>query len=324
MRRRDTLAFMLAVGARPLVAQAQPAGKVYRIGWLSNSSYATTLLWPEFVAGMRERGWIEGQHYTVDHLVSEGDSARFPALAEQAVQRRVDVIVCAGTPPTMAAMKATTTIPILFFYVVDPVAAGFVASLARPGGNVTGLGGLSPQMYVKQLALLKEVAPKATRITMLYNPTLHVASVRADTEAAARSLKVTLRPTALRSQDELEQVLAQVAGDKPDALLIMGQPFLFGQRARLARFAIDQRLPAIIGFEEVAEAGLLMSYGSRVIDDVRRLPHYVDRIFRGTKPADLPVEQATRVYLTLNLKTAKAIGIRIPTAVMQRADRLIE
>ena len=324
MRRRDTLALMLVIGAAPPAAQGQQAGKVYRIGWLSNSSYATSLLWPEFAGGMRERGWIEGQNFTVEHLLSEGRSERLPALAAEAVQRKVDVIVCAGTLPTTAAKNATTTIPILFFYVGDPVGSGFVASLARPGGNITGLGGLSPETYTKQLELLKEAVPRATRIAMLFNPSLHHAAVRADAESAARTLRVALRPVELRSPDGLDEAFAIVARDKPDALLILGQPFLFIHRARLAKLVIDQRLPAIIGFEEVADSGVLMSYGPRIIDDVRRLPHYVDRVLKGTKPAELPVEQATRFYLTINLKTAKAIGVAIPQSMLLRADQLIE
>jgi putative ABC transport system substrate-binding protein len=324
MRRRNTLAVMLAAAAAPLGAHAQQAGKVYRIAWLSNSSYATTLLWQEFVGAMRERGWIEGQNFSVEHFLSEGHSERFPALAAEAVQRNVDVIVCAGTPPTAAAMKATTTIPILFFYVGDPVGSRFVASLARPGSNITGLGGLSPQIYVKQLELLKEAVPKASRVAMLFNPTLHHAAVRADTESAARTLKVTLRSVELRSPEELGDSLATIAREKTDALLIMGQPFLFGERARIAKFAIDQRLAAIISFEEVAKAGILMSYGWRIVDDIRRLPHYVDRIFKGAKPAELPVEQPTRFYLTINLKTAKAIGLAVPPSLLRRADEVIE
>ena len=324
MRRRDTLPFIIALCAGPLSAQGQQAGKVYRIAWLSNSSYATSLLWPEFAGGMRERGWIEGQNFTVEHLVSEGHSGRFPALAAEAVQRKADLIVCAGTPPTTAAKNVTSTIPILFFYVGDPVGSGFVASLARPGGNITGLGGLSPAIYAKQLALLKEVVPKASRVAMLFNPTVHHAAARADIESTARSLKVTLRPVELRSPQELDAAFATVAGEKTDALLIMGQPFLFDARTRLAKFATEQRLPAIIGFEEVAQAGVLMSYGDRVVDAVQRLPHYVDRIFRGAKPAELPVEQATRFYLTINLKTAKAIGLAVPRALLQRADSVIE
>ena len=324
MRRRHTLSFILVLCSAPLAAQGQQSGKVYRLAWLSNSSYATTLLWPEFVAGMRERGWIEGKNFTVEHLTSEGHNERFPALAAEAVQRKVDVIVCAGTPPTTAARNATTTIPILFFYVVDPVASGLVASLARPGANVTGLGGLSPETYAKQLELLMEVGPRASRIAMLFNPAMHHAAVRADAESAARSLRVTLRPVELRSPEELDEVFARVARDNVDALLILGQPFLFAQRARLAMFAIDRRLPAIIGLEEVADAGVLMSFGPRIIDDIRRLPHYVDRLLKGAKPTELPVEQPTRFYLTINLKTAKAIGVTVPPALLRRADQVIE
>jgi putative tryptophan/tyrosine transport system substrate-binding protein len=324
MRRRDTLPFILAFCTVPISTQGQQAGKVYRIAWLSNSSEATRLLWPEFAVGMRERGWIEGQNFMVEHLVSDGHSERFAALAADAVQRKADLIVCAGTPPTTAARNATTTIPILFFFVGDPVGSGFVASLSRPGGNITGLGGLSPAIYAKQLALLKELVPRASKVAMLFNPAVHHAVARADIESTARNLGVLLRPVELRSPQELDAALATAAGDKTDALLFMGQPLLFDARARLAKFAIEQRLPAIIGFEEVAQAGVLMSYGDRVVDAVRRLPHYVDRILKGAKPADLPVEQATRFYLTINLKTAKAIGLAVPPSLLQRADRVIE
>jgi putative ABC transport system substrate-binding protein len=205
------------------------------------------------------------------------------------------------------------------------VGAGFVASFARPGGNITGLGGLGPGVYAKMLALLKEAVPKANRIAMLTDPTfpLH-AAFAADAESAAQTLKVTLQPVALRSPDELGSAFATIARDKPDALLILGQPFLFGQGARVARMAIEQRLPAMIPFEEVARDGVLMSYGSKVVDDARRLPYYVDRILKGAKPADLPVEQPTRFYLTINLKTARAIGLAVPPSILQRADQVIE
>jgi len=324
-RRRDTLLFAMSLCWAPLRAQGQQAGKVYRIGWLSSVSYAATPLWPEFVGAMRERGWIEGQHFTVEHLLYEGHSERLPALAAEAVQRKVDLIVCAGTPPTTAAKNATTTIPILFFNAGDPVGSGFVASLARPGGNVTGLGGLAPGLYAKQLELLKDVVPKASRIAMLFNPTFHLhTAFVAEGESAARSLKVTLTLVELRSPEEVDSAFATIARDKVDALLILGQPFLFREGARVARMAIEQRLPAMISFEEVAKDGVLMSYGSRLIDDVRRLPHYVDRILKGAKPAELPVEQPTRFYLTLNLKTANAIGVTVPSSLLQRADAVID
>ena len=325
MRRRHALAVILTVCAGPPVAQGQRSGKVYRIAWLSSSSYAVSPMWPMFLGAMRELGWIEGQNFSVDHLLYEGRSERLPALAAEAVQRNVDLIVCAGTPPTTAAKNATTTIPILFFSVGDPVGTGFVSSFARPGGNLTGLGGLASGVYAKMLALLKEAAPRSTRIAMLVNSTFqpHAAFV-ADTESAARGLQVSLVPIELRSPDELGRAFATMASEKVDALLILGQPFLFGQGKRIATMSIEQRLPAMIPFEDVARDGVLMAYGSRVIDDVRRLPFYIDRILKGAKPADLPIEQPTRFYLTLNLNTAKAIGLTLPPSLLQRADQLLD
>ena len=323
MRRRDTLPFILALCAAPPTTQGQQAGKVYRIAWLTSMSMAASQALTEFVRGMRELGWIEGQNFTIENLYYEGRGERLPALAAEAVQRKVDLILCAGTQTTTAAKDATTTIPILFYFVSDPVGSGFVASLARPGGNLTGMGGLGPGIFLKMLELLKEAVPKATRIAMFTNPTLH-AAFGVDAESAARSLKVTLKPIELRSPEELDSAFATIAREKVDALLIPGQPFLFREGARVAKMAIEQRLPAMIPFEEVARDGVLMSYGSRIIDDLRRLPHYVDRILKGAKPAELPVEQPTRFYLTINLKTAKAIGVTVPPSLLQRAAQVIE
>jgi putative tryptophan/tyrosine transport system substrate-binding protein len=325
MRRRNTVAFIVAFCAAPLAALGQQAAKVYRIAWLSGTSVIPSPVWTEFVAGMRQLGWIEGQNFTVENLRYEGRSERLPAIAVEAVQRKFDLIICAGTPPTTAARDATTTIPIVFYYVGDPVGAGFVASLARPGGNVTGMGGLGAGVYAKMFELLKEVVPAATRVAMLTNPTFQShAAFGADAESAARRVKVTLQPVELRSPEELDSAFATIARDKVDALLILGQPFVFGQGARIAKMAIEQRLPAMIPFEEVARDGILMSYGSRVVDDARRLPYYVDRILKGANPANLPVEQPSRFYLTINLKTAKAIGVAVPPSLLQRADQLIE
>lgn len=324
MRRRDTLLAALAFSALPAARGQQPS-KVFRIGWLSSSSLVGTPVWEAFIGGMRERGWVEGQNFIVEHLLYEGRAERLPVLAAELVQRKVDLIICAGTPPTTAAKNASMTIPIVFYFVGDPVGAGFVASLGRPGGNITGLGGLGLGIHAKMLGLLKETVPNASRIAMLVNSNhpLH-AGFRADAESAARILKVTLSPVEMRTPEEIDGAFASVTREKADALLILGQPFLFREGARLARMAIEQRLPAMIPFEEVAEAGVLMSYGSRLIDDLRRLPHYVDRILKGAKPADLPVEQATRFYLTINLKTAKAIRLTIPQAVLLRADEVIQ
>ena len=313
---------LLAAG---LAGRAQTPGKLFRIGWLSSGPWAATPLLEAFNQGMRELGWIEGRHYTVENLYTEGRDERLPALAAELVQRKVDLLVGSGSPPTTALKNATSTIPILFFYVGDPVGSGFVAGLARPGGNVTGLGGLGPGMHTKQLELLREVVPKASRIAMLHNPafSLH-ALYRAEVEPAARSLGVTLRPIELRSPDDIDPAFATLAREPVDALLIFGQPFLFAQGARVAKLALEQRLPAIIGFQEVARDGILMSYGAKLIDDIRRLPYFADRILKGAKPADLPVEQPSRFYLTVNQKTAKALGLTIPQSVLLRADEVIE
>jgi putative tryptophan/tyrosine transport system substrate-binding protein len=304
---------------------AQAPGKVYRIGWLSSGPYAGTPLRDAFNQGMRELGWVEGRHYMIDNLYTEGRNERLPALAAELVQRKVDLLVGAGSPPTTALKNATATIPILFFYAGDPVGSGFVESLARPGGNVTGLGGLGPGMHTKQLELLREVVPKASRIAMLHNPafSLHALN-RAEVEPAARSLGITLRPIELRSPDDIDPAFATLAREPVDALQIFGQPFLFAQGARVAKLAIEQRLPAIIPFQEVARDGILMSYGSKLIDDIRRLPYFVDRILKGAKPAELPVEQPSRFYLTVNQETAKALGLTIPQSVLLRADEVIQ
>jgi len=326
----DRRTFISALGGAwgliaPLRAPAQQPAKVFRIGWLSSTWVTKTPLWEVFIAGMRELGWIEGQNFTVENLVSEGDSERFPALAAALVQRKVDLIVTAGTPPTTAAKNATATIPIVFWSVGDPVGSGFVASLARPGGNITGLGGLGPGVQGKQLELLKETVSKATRIAMMVNSAFPLHTIlRAEVERVARSLGVTLIPVEVRVPEDIDGAFATIAREKVDALLILGQPFMYGIRDKVARLALEQRLPAINPFGELAQAGLLMAYASRWVDDVRRLPYYIDRILKGAKPGDLPVEQPTRIYLTVNLKTAKAIGLTIPQSILLRADEVIQ
>ncbi len=324
MRRRDTLAFILAFCATPRTGRGQQA-KAYRVAWLSGTAIAAGDVWTEFVAGMRELGWIEGQNFIVENLRYEGRSERLSAVAAEAVQRSFDLIICAGTPPAVAARDATTTIPIVFYFVGDPMGAGLVASLARPGGNITGLGGLGPGVYGKMLELLIDAVPTANRIAMLANSSFSLhAGFGADAEAAARKMKLTLKSVELRSPEDIDSAFATIARDKADAVLILGQPFLFGQGARVARMAIEQRLPAMIPFEQVVHDGILMSYGTKVLDDIRRLPYYLDRILKGGSPATLPVEQPSRFYLTINLKTAKAIGVTVPTSLLQRADLLIK
>ena len=325
--RRHLLLLIGAALATARSARAQSPDKVYRIGWLTASPLSTApQLIGAFGAGMRELGWIEGRHYTVENLYSEGRNERLPELAAELVRRRVDMIVCAGSATTAAAKAATTTIPILFLYVGDPVGAKLVTSLAHPEGNVTGLGGVGTGLATKQLELLKASVPKAKRIGMMLDPTFgpHQLS-RPEAERAARTLGVVLRPIELRKPADIEPVFAALARDPVDALLVLGQAFLFEHSARFAKLAIDQRLPAVIPFAEVARDGLLLAYGWQIIDDVRRLPRFIDRILgKGVQPAELPVEQPTQFRLVVNLKTAKAIGVDIPRSVLLRADEVIE
>jgi putative ABC transport system substrate-binding protein len=282
-------------------------------------------MWAGFSAGMRELGWAEGRDFSMENLHYDGRSEQLPVLAATAVERKFDLILCAGRLPAVAAMRATTTIPVVFFYVDDPVGAGFATTLSRPGGNLTGLGGLWTGISGKMLELLTEAAPAATRVGLLTDSTLaQQAEFEAEAQAVARKIRVTLTPIQLRSPDGLDDTFATIDRDKPDALLIWGQPFLFAQGGRLAKLAVERRLPAIIPFEEVAQAGLLMSYGARLSDEAQRLPYYVDRIMRGTDPGTLPIEQPSRFYLTLNLGTAKALGLTFPASLLQRAHRLIE
>ena len=246
---------MLALALCPasLRAQGQPAQRIYRIGWLS--TIYEEVLWQAFVDGMRERGWIDGKNVTFERLYSEGRNDRLPALAAQLVQSKVDLIVTTGTPPTSAAKDATTTIPIVFFAVGDAVATGLVASLARPGGNLTGASRIGPESAVKQLELLKEMVPKASRIAMFVNDQfpLH-AVVRAKVEPAARSLGVTLISVQVGAPEDFDAAFATVARERIDALLIVGEPMIGAQRERIAQLALDHRIPAVSPFELATEA----------------------------------------------------------------------
>lgn len=320
--RRDVLCLVLALLPCRLAAQVPPAGKVYRIGWLGTAH--TDSLWEAFVEGLRERGWIEGKNLVFERLYSEGRNDRLAALAAQLVNENMDLIVTTGTPPSVAAKDATTTIPIVFYAVGDPVGSGLVASLARPGRNLTGMGGLGVGSSVKQLELLKEVVPKASRIAMFVNDTfpLH-AVVRAEVEPAARRLGVTLIPVQVRVPEDIDIAFATIGREKIDALLIIGEPLIGAQRVRIAKLALDHLMPAISPFDIATEAGLLLSYGGRLVDSVRRVPHYVDRILKGAKPADLPVEQPTKFYLMINQTTADAIGVSVPRSMLARVDQVI-
>jgi putative ABC transport system substrate-binding protein len=317
--RRRVLSLSLALCPTSLFAQERPAPKVYRIAWLGTAHNEP--IWQAFVEGLRERGWIEGKNVTFERLYSEGRNDRFPALAAQLVQSKVDLIVTVGTPPSLAAKDATTTIPIVFFAVGDAVGSGLVASLARPGSNVTGTSRFGTELPEKQLQLLKEMVPKASRIAMFVNDRFPMhAVIQAKVESAARSLGVTLVPIQVRAPEDFDVAFATLARERIDALLIVGEPMIGAQRERIAQLAIEHRMPAISPFDFATEAGVLMSYSSRLIDEVRSVPPYIDRILKGAKPADLPVERTTQFYLAINMKTATKIGLTVPPSLLSRAD----
>jgi len=308
------------------LAEAQQPKKVARIGYLGAGSPATAGHHAQaFVQGLRELGYLEGQSIVIEYRWAEGKLESLPALVADLVRLRVDVIVSSATPAIRFAKEQTSTIPIVMAGVTDPVGAGFVASLARPGGNVTGLTHLSPDLSGKRLELLKEAVPRLFRVAVLWNPN-HPGQPRAfkDTQVAAQALQVTLISMEARNREELERVLLTIGKERPQALFELPDPLTFFHRELITEFAAKHRLPAMYGFSEWVDAGGLMSYGTSFPDLFRRAATYVDKILKGRKPADLPVEQPTKFELVINLKTAKQIGLTIPPNVLARADRVIK
>jgi putative ABC transport system substrate-binding protein len=310
----------------PLAAQAQQAGKVYRIGFLGTTAPtpATLPLWEAFQEGLREGGYVEGQNLFIERRYSEGRAERFTDLASEFVRLQVDAIVVSSTPAAKAAKQATGTIPIVMVYVGDPVGSGLVASLARPGGNVTGLSSQAEQGG-KQLQLLHEIAPGASRVAVIWDPSNppHVRSFK-DVEASGQTLRIEVRSHPVRTFDELEIALAAIERERATGFLPFDSQVAFVNRRRLVEFAARNRLPAVYGVRAYANEGGLMSYGPSLADLFRRASTYVAKILKGAKPGDLPVEQPTKFEFVINLKTAKALGLTIPPSLLQRADQVIE
>ena len=314
--------------AAPLAVEAQQPGRVPRIGFLSVTSPSDRPpLLDAFRQGLRELGWVEGQNIVIDYRYAEGRVDRLPDLAAELVRLKVDLIVAsAGTQGVTAAKNATETIPIVMIAVRDPVGTGLIASLARPGGNVTGVSGSAGlEIVAKQLELLKETVPKIRRVAILSNPAnaYHQLAIR-EVNVAARSLGVQLQLLEARGPNEFDGAFAAMAKERVGALLVLSDAMLNSHRTRLADLAARSRLPAAYGVRESVEAGGLMSYGPSFLDLYRRSAAYVDKILKGAKPADLPVEQPTKFELVINLKTAKALGLTIPPSLLQRADQVIE
>ena len=315
--------------AASLAADAQPTDKIYRIGYLSTGSATTTYTRPleAFREGMRDLGWIEGRNLIFEYRYAEGQVDRLPALADELVRLKVDLIVASPTPSALAAKNATRTIPIVGMSLTEPVAVGLVPSLARPGGNVTGLTyGVDTEIFAKQLQLLKEVVPSVTRVAILANPGSSPAEplVMESVKKAARSLGLPLQIVEVRDPDDFDAAFAAMVKERAGALLLRGDPMFFVHRARLAELATKNRLPSMSTQSQWVEAGGLISYAPSFPDLWRRAATYVDKILRGAKPADLPIEQPAKFELVVNLRTAKALGLTIPTSLLQRADEVIQ
>jgi putative ABC transport system substrate-binding protein len=320
------LALALVVCALPVAAKAQPAGKVYRIGFLGSVSAAANKNRLEaFRQGLRNLGYAEGRNILIEYRWAEGDYERLPGLARELVGRKPDLIVSTGGQPTVRALRAvTTTVPVVFL-TSDPVAEGIVLSLGRPGGNFTGLDVFSVELDTKRLGLLKETLPNASRVVFLLNPGNPSAlPQRNRIEIAAQMLRVRLQLLEARLPDEIDTAFAAMARERPDALLLMADPMLDSQRKRIVGLAMKNRLPAVYQWREFAAGGGLMSYGADLLALYRRLPMYVDKVLKGAKPAELPVEQPTKYELVVNLKTAKALGVTIPQSILLRADEVIQ
>ncbi len=319
------LTLALGILAAPLAADAQPPGKIPRIGLLRAGTPPDPYV-EAFREGLRELGYAEGQSIAIEYRWAEGKLERLPDLAAELVRLKVDVIVTATTSGVQAARRATSTIPIVMAAVGDPVVTGLVASLARPGGNITGLSLLSPELSGKRLELLREAVPKLSPVAVLWNsanPAM-ILSFR-ETQTAAQVLGVSLQSWEVQGDpQDFERAFSMISKERPHALVVVLDPFTILHRSRIVELAAKHRLPAMYDVRAFVEAGGLMSYGPSVPDMYRRAATYVDKILKGAKPAELPVEQPTRFELVINLKTAKALGLTIPQSVLIRADQVIQ
>jgi ABC-type uncharacterized transport system substrate-binding protein len=309
----------------PLDAAAQRAGKVYRIGFLWDSP----AVWPHaleaFRQGLRDLGWVEGRNIVIEYRWTEGRFDRLPSLVEELVRLKVDLIVAPTSIYTGAAKRATSTIPIVFASHADPIGSGHVTSLARPGTNATGLTVVMSETMAKSLELLKGAVPGLTRVAVIWDPATpsHAPAMKA-VEATGRALGLRLQPLAVRSVTEFDSAFSAIVQERAGAVLVLSTPLFMGGAKRLAELAMTHKLPTMFGPREHVEAGGLMSYSPDRADLYRRAAIYVDKILKGANPADLPVQQATKFELVINLKTAKALGLTIPQSMLVRADQIIE
>ena len=325
--RRRFIATVVGVILVPLAAEAQQAGKVRRIGYLSAPTRASVEnALQAFLRTLRELGWVEGQNLIIEYRWAEGKVERLPDLAAELVRRKVDVIVAPAGSAALAAKNATSSIPIVMIFPTDPVEMGLVASLGRPGGNVTGTTFTpGPEIFGKQLQILKETIPHASRVAILWNPANPGSALQVrEVEAAARSLRIRLQHVEARGPEEFDSAFAAMARERAEALLVGHDTTFLVHRARIAELAAKGRLPTMYSYRESVEAGGLMAYAVNMTDFIGRAAMYVDKILKGAKPADLPVEQPTKFELVINLKAARAIGLTIPQPLLVRADQVIE
>jgi putative ABC transport system substrate-binding protein len=326
LRRREFITLLGGAATWPLAARAQQA-QMPVIGFLDQrSADATVDLVRGFRQGLKEAGYVEGENVTIDYRWAENQLDRLPALAADLVGRRVAVIAAPASPAAFAAKTATTTVPIVFIAPDDPVRLGLVASLARPGGNLTGINFFAAELGAKRLELLREMVPGATRIALLVQPenvTVTEPTVK-DVEAAARAMGVQIRVLEANTSREIDAAFASFVHERPDALFVGPSAYFNARRVQLAHWATHHRVPATYSGRQYVEAGGLMSYGTNIIDAHRQMGVYTGRVLKGAKPADLPVMQATKFELVINLQSAKMLGLAVPPSLLARADEVIE
>jgi ABC-type uncharacterized transport system substrate-binding protein len=328
MRRREFIAFLGGFVGAPLAADAQRAPGVARIGYLAVNRAANPHNQEAFRQGLRDLGYAEGADFVIEYRDAEGELERLPALAAQLVALNVDVIVVGSTVGTLATKQATRTLPVVFASTGDPVGSGLVDSLGRPGGNVTGLSALAPELVGKGLELFKQAVPGLNRVAVLWQPGGQGERTDKDllkaAEVAARALGVQLQVIEVRSPADIDGAFSDMTGAGAVALTVLGSVMFSNERRRLVDLAAKHRVPAVYPWREFVDAGGLMSYGPNGADMFRRAATYVDKILKGAKPADLPVEQPTKFELIINLTTAKALSLTIPPSLLARADEVIE
>ena len=322
MKRREFIGLVGGAVAWPLTASAQQQGKIVTIGILAIEPWTPI---DTFRRALHDLGYIEGKNVRFEYRYARGDNERLPELANNLVGLNVDVILTWGTDAALAAKQATTTIPIVMGTIGDPLGIGIVTNLAHPGGNVTGFSSRAAELEAKRLQLLKELVPGLSRVAILFNPTNHYMPLALQSaQRGAQTLDVTLAMYEVHDTTTLDAAFVTLTKDRPDALMIPADTFLVSQRSRIAQFAIENKLPSVYSFREYIEAGGLIAYTPNYYDLFRRAASYVDKILKGTKPGELPIEQPTRFLLLVNLKTARALDLTVPPRLLARADEVIE